>query len=65
MQELFKNGIENKFSYIESLNILPKISDNQKMNNFKKNINKINTFLKTIIQSPTLDIFKVLLYYKK
>ena len=60
MQELFKNGIENKFSYIESLNILPKISDNQKMNNFKKNINKINTFLKTIIQSPTLDIFKVL-----
>ena len=60
MKELFQSGIENKFNYIDSFNILPKKSKEEKMKNFQQNVYKINMYLKTIIKSPSLDIYKVL-----
>ena len=61
MKDLFTNGIENPSICISSLEILPKLNKGQIEKNFKKNINKILTYLKsTIIKSPSLDVYKVL-----
>ena len=60
MKELFQSGFDKKFTYIDSLNILPKKSGKEKMKNFQQNVYKINVYLKTIIKSPSLDIYKVL-----
>ena len=61
MQELFTNGIENPSICISSLDILPKLNKDQIRKNFKQNISKIITYLKsTIIKSPSLDVYNVL-----
>ena len=60
MQDLYINGIFNSSPYINSFNCLPILQDKQLRNNFKKNINKIISYIKIIINSPELDIYKVL-----
>jgi len=59
MQDFFKNGIEKKNVWLDSLNILPPFNTNQLLSNFKMNIYKLTNFIKTEVR-PKLDIYQVL-----
>ena len=58
--ELFVYGIEKPSKVIDSLNILPKLGDEEITINFNKNINKIITTIKEIISKPSHEMYKVL-----
>lgn len=60
MSDIFKYKLEKELKSIDKLNILPKLNAQELKNNFKKNIYKIISFIKIIINSAGLDIYRAL-----
>ena len=60
MSDIFVSGIEQPLKFLNSLGILPFLSENEIKVNFNKNIKKILTQIKAIIKKPTHEIYKVL-----
>jgi len=60
MHDIFTQGIEKPLISINLMEILPKLNEKDLKNNFIKNINKIVSYLKSIIKYQTLDIYSAL-----
>ena len=60
MSDIFVSGIEQPLKLLNSLGILPFLSENEIKVNFNKNIKKILTQIKAIIKKPTHEMYKVL-----
>ena len=60
MHDIFTQGIEKPLISINLMEILPKLNEKELKNNFIKNINKIVSYLKSIIKYQTLDIYSAL-----
>ena len=59
MKDLFTNGLFKSSPYLNSLNILPILSDKELKKNFINNITRIISFIKTGVKPP-LDMYRVL-----
>ena len=60
MSDIFKNGPTKSSIYIQSMNILPMLSESELKNNFIKNINKIISYIKNITNNPNHEFYRIL-----
>ena len=60
MSDIFISGIEKPLKFLNSIKLLPTLSENEIKVNFNKNIKKILTQIKAIIKKSSHEMYKVL-----